>query len=128
MKLLLDTCAFIWLASDRFQLSATAAREIQNNANEIFFSLASAWELCLKVKTRKIELPDKPLPWVSGRLDYWKIRLLEISLEAICQTTELADIHKDPFDRMLVAQARTHGLTIVTPDPFVKKYPVQTLW
>ena len=128
MKLLLDTCAFLWLASDLAQFSEPAAREIQDDANEIFFSHASAWEICLKVRAGKIHLPDKPLPWISGRMKYWKIAPLEISLAAVCQTVELPPVHKDPFDRLLVAQALAHNLAIVTPDPFMQKYAAQIIW
>ena len=128
MNLLLDTCTFIWLASSPNEPSDAAAERIQDTTNELFLSLASGWEICLKSKTRKIQLPDKPLPWILGRLSYWHIKTLELDLQSIAGSAELPDFHKDPFDRMLVAQALTHGLTILTPDPFVRKYSAQTLW
>lgn len=128
MNCLLDTCTFIWLCSDPKSLSKPAAEQIEADDNELFLSLASALEICLKVQTGKIQLPDKPLPWISGRVAYWKIHTLDIGLDVICQSAELPDFHKDPFDRLLVSQAMIRQLTILTPDPLIKKYAVKTLW
>lgn len=128
VRFLLDTCTFLWLASNPGMLSPKAAGQIEIEGNDLFLSMASAWEICLKVGAGKLELTDKPLPWIVERTNYWQINLLNLSLDAVCQSMDLPNHHKDPFDRLLIAQAINNQLTILTPDPLMKKYAVKTLW
>jgi PIN domain nuclease of toxin-antitoxin system len=128
VNLLLDSCSFIWLCSAPAQLSPPATEAIDADNSRLFLSVASAWEISLKVKNGKIRLPDRPWAWITGRAAYWQIEVLDVDLDAVCRSTEVPEIHKDPFDRLLVAHSLIHQLTILTPDPFVRRYPARTLW
>jgi PIN domain nuclease of toxin-antitoxin system len=125
--LLLDTCTFIWLASDPAKLSPAAAKAIDRES-EIQLSDASVWEICLKWQSKKITLPSPPRTWVSEQLRQWRLQSLAIAPEHLFRCTELPDLHKDPFDRLLVAQALSQNLTLVTPDEAIRQYPVSVIW
>jgi len=128
MILLLDTCVFIWLTQEPEKLGAAARTAINDSANSLFFSHASAWEMHLKHHAGKLILPDPPKQWIPQQLAEWKISVLAIHLAAIQRTSDLPDIHRDPFDRLLVAQALEEGLTIVSPDSFFRGYGVPVVW
>lgn len=128
MTPLLDTCTLIWLTSNPKKLSRAATRAIDQAGSRIFFSDASTWEICLKWQGRKLELPAPPRTWLSEQLDRWEIERLPLEQDDFFRTTELPNHHRDPFDRLLVAQAISHGLAIVTPDPAIAAYPVAWIW
>jgi PIN domain nuclease of toxin-antitoxin system len=94
----------------------------------ILLSDASVWELCLKWQAGKVELPAPPRRWIGEQVQAWGIERLPIEPEHCYRTTELPQLHRDPFDRLLVAQAIAHGALIVTPDPAITAYPVACLW
>lgn len=125
--LVLDTCTFIWLTSDPVKISASAAQAI-NREREIRLSDASVWEICLKWQSKKIALPAPPRFWVSEQLQQWGFQSLAIAQEHLFRCTELPDLHKDPFDRLLVSQALAHNATLVTPDEAIRQYPVSVVW
>ena len=128
VKLLLDTCVFIWLTQEPSRISSRAAGALDDQVNDLFLSHASIWEIHLKSAAGKLRLPDAPRAWISQQLALRGVADLQIDLEPVHRTSELPPVHKDPFDRLLVAQALAQGLTILTPDPFIKKYAAQTLW
>lgn len=128
VKLLLDTCSFIWLTSESRKLSAVAARAIDAKSAQLYFSDASTWEVCLKWQTGKLGLPAPPRHWLTEQLDQWFVEVVPLEQEHFFRSTELPAHHRDPFDRLLVAQAIHLGMTVVTPDPAVLQYPVATLW
>lgn len=128
LKLLLDTCALIWLTSDASRLSDAVKGAIDRPATQLFLSGASVWEICLKWSNGKLGLPTPPRAWLPEQLSSWQIRIVPIEPEHLYRTTELAGLHRDPFDRLLVAQAIEGGMTIATPDPAVRAYPVAVLW
>ena len=119
--LLLDTCTFIWLASDPSRLSAEAVTALDSEI-DICLSDTSVWEICLKWQAKKIELPSPPRIWVSEQAKAWHLRRLPIEQEHLFRSVELSDLHKDPFDRILIAQARAEGLLLLTVDKAVAKY------
>jgi PIN domain nuclease of toxin-antitoxin system len=125
--LLLDTCTFIWLASEASRLSAVAVRALDAES-DLFLSDVSIWEICLKWQSKKIELPSPPRTWVSEQARTWSLDSLPIIAEHLYRSIELPDLHRDPFDRLLVSQALTRGATIVTPDPAIHQYPVAVVW
>jgi PIN domain nuclease of toxin-antitoxin system len=125
---LLDTCVFIWLIQEPARISAEAARALDNPANELFLSHGSVWEIHLKHAAGKLQLPAAPRTWISLQLKMRGVLDWPISLASLHQTAELPPIHKDPFDRLLVAQALVESLTILTPDPLIKKYAAPILW
>jgi PIN domain nuclease of toxin-antitoxin system len=128
MKLLVDTHAFLWLILDDPSLSDTARREIRSRDNEVWLSAASGWEIAIKYGLGKLPLPEEPDRYVPRMRRRSGIEPLPIGEAEVCQIHRLPPIHRDPFDRLLVAQANCHGLVIVTDDLVVSRYPVQTLW
>lgn len=126
--MLLDTCAFFWLVAEPRRLSPAARRAIDDPAKSLHLSDASVWELCLKWFARRIRLPSPPRVCIPEQVQRWSLKELRIERGLFYRATELPDLHRDPFDRLLVAQAIETGLTIVTPDEAVRAYPVATLW
>lgn len=128
MKLLLDTCAFVWLVSASDQLGPQARRRLDAHDADLCLSDVSVWELCLKWQAGKLRLPAPPRLWVERQAELWQLERIPLAVEHYYRTTELPDLHRDPFDRLLVAQAIERGMTLVTPDDQVRRYPVATLW
>jgi PIN domain nuclease of toxin-antitoxin system len=128
MTLLLDTCAFIWLTQEPEKLSAAAQAAINDSLNSLVFSHASAWEIHLKHNAGKLVLPEPPRQWIPRQLEEWRISELPIRFGAIQRTSDLPGIHRDPFDRLLVAQALEDGFRIVSPDHYFPDYGVPVVW
>lgn len=128
MRLLLDTCAFLWIAADAAPLSARARALFRSPDNEVFLSVGSAWEIAIKHALGRLPLPQGPERFVPEMRDAHGIASLPIDEETALHLSRLPDLHRDPFDRLLVSQAIVHGLTIVTPDPLVTQYPARTIW
>jgi PIN domain nuclease of toxin-antitoxin system len=129
MKLLLDTHTALWVIDKPALLSAKARKAILNDSNEIFVSVASLWELELKIQAGKLTLPNSAPVFLGEHLRSVGVTTyLPIGLFHIHQLSRLPLIHKDPFDRMLIAQAIAEGLTLVTKDEIVRRYPLATYW
>lgn len=129
MKLLLDTCTFLWMAKDDGgDLSDHAEELCRSPTNELFLSVASAWEIAVKYAAGRLELPSPAPQFVVAERHARGIAALTIDEESALHTLRLPRLHRDPFDRMLVSQAIVHGLTILTPDPLVTQYPARTIW
>ncbi|MGA1194784.1 MAG: type II toxin-antitoxin system VapC family toxin [Kiritimatiellia bacterium] len=127
MNLLLDTCTFIWLCAEPKKLSAKAKSHLRD-AVELGISDVSVMEISLKWQAGKIRLPQPPSYWIEEQSEMHQLRRWPLTRDVICRASELAAFHKDPFDRLLVAQAQTFKLTIVTPDQYIKAYPVSYIW
>jgi PIN domain nuclease of toxin-antitoxin system len=110
VKLLLDTCTFLWLNGELGQLPARVLAACESAENELYLSAASVWEIAVKWGARRLELPEEPALWVPRRREDNGIDPLPVSEEAAAQVAKLPPLHKDPFDRMLVCQAITEGL------------------
>ena len=128
MKLLLDTCTFLWLSQESSKASRAAQSAFLDLSNERYLSAASVWEICLKHSAGKLALKAQPEELLTVFLEFHQTQLLPIDHEAAFHTLRLPKLHTDPFDRLLVAQAILHGLTILTPDPLIRQYPARTLW
>lgn len=128
MKILLDTCSFIWLIRGDPQLSQVAAESIVDPTNEVFLSVVSAWEIGVKFSLGKLELPVAPSVLVPRERSRHGLDSLALVESATLVASELPAHHKDPFDRLLVDQCLSHGLTLVSPDPLLRPYPVPILW
>jgi PIN domain nuclease of toxin-antitoxin system len=128
VKLLLDTCTFLWLALQPARLSAEAARALADPANRLYLSAVSAWEVALLYSLGRVSLQQPLNVFVPAERARPGIEELELEEPAALYLPNLPQLHKDPFDRMLVCQASVHNLMIVTPDPLIRQYPVQTLW
>ena len=128
MKLLLDTCTFLWLNGDVEHLPARVLQALESTENELFLSVASAWEITIKFSAGSLRLPEEPSKWLPSRRELNGIVSMPVSEEATLHLAKLPVFHKDPFDRILVCQAILEGLAIVTPDPLIGQYPVRVLW
>lgn len=128
MKVLLDTCTFLWIVADAPALSRRARELFQSADNEVYLSAASAWEIAVKHGLGRLPLPVQPERFVPDVRERHGIAPLAIDEESALHVSRLPALHRDPFDRMIVAQAIVHGLTILTPDPLVAQYPGRTTW
>jgi len=128
VRLLLDTCTFVWLASASARLSKRARKVLDAVDSELVLSDASVLEICLKWTAGKITLPSPPRVWIEEQADIWHLERAPLAAVHYYRTTELPDVHRDPFDRLLVAHAIEAGLTLVSPDSVLREYPVATLW
>ncbi len=131
MRLLLDTCAFLWLIAEPARLSPGAREAIADPRNECYLSAVSLWEILVKHALGRLEVAANGAD-VAGFLlaqrEAHRIDPLPLDEVAVARLGSLPDHHRDPFDRMLACQALAHGLRIVTPDPLLARYPAQTLW
>ncbi|GDX79552.1 twitching motility protein PilT [Deltaproteobacteria bacterium] len=126
--MLLDTCSFLWLVTDHPDLSARARAAIANPAHPLFLSAASVWEISVKFALGKLALPTPPRILVPAARSLHRIDPLPFD-ETDALTVELLPApHRDPFDRMLIAQAIARGIPILTPDPMFRQYPVALVW
>jgi len=128
VKVLLDTCTFLWLIVGGTELSSRARKLIRDPNNEVYLSSVSTWEIAVKHSVGRIQLPGPIESFIIEMRERHEIRPLELTEEATLQLPKLPDIHRDPFDRMLVCQAITHSLTLVTPDRHIQSYPARILW
>jgi PIN domain nuclease of toxin-antitoxin system len=128
MKLLLDTCTFLWVASGSAALSPRARELFRAPDNEVYLSPASAWEIAIKHSLGRLALPSPPERFVPAERDRHAIDVLPIDEESVLQMARLPMLHRDPFDRLLVCQAIVHGMAVLTSDPLVAQYPVRVLW
>ncbi|HYH41169.1 MAG TPA: type II toxin-antitoxin system VapC family toxin [Burkholderiales bacterium] len=127
MRVLLDTCAFLWLAGGN-ALSPAAAAVIRNPSHEVFLSAVSGWEIVAKYASGRLPLPEPPDRLIQTERQLRGLAALPFDEESALQGLKLPALHRDPFDRMLIAQAIAHGLAIVTPDTAISQYPVRTIW
>lgn len=127
MNLLLDTHAFLWYFQGSSNLSVTARKLIQSKENRIYLSIASLWEIAIKLGLGKLEIPSSfnELQQILVQLE---IEILPIVFIDIEQYLTLPLHHRDPFDRMLVAQSITNSLIIVSQDKQLDSYPIQRFW
>ena len=128
MKILLDTCAFIWITTDAPELSQKARDVFRNPENEVFLSSISVWEIMVKNNIGKLPLPDEPENFIRLKREQHSIETLSLTELAVFHLKKLPKHHQDPFDRMLICQALEHGLTILTSDSKIVQYPVSTIW
>ena len=128
MRLLLDTHAFLWWVADSPALSTRARRAIGVGNHECFLSLASCWEIAIKVGNGKLELPAETGRFLREQLTANRIRELPIELGHVARAGALPFHHRDPFDRLLAAQALEEGLTVVSADPVFRRYGAKRLW
>jgi len=122
VKLLLDTHLLVWVSSSSERLSSAARSLIRNSDNDLFFSAASIWELAIKEGSKKYDVKVDAALLRRGLLDNGYAELPVLSDHAVA-IRSLPNLHKDPFDRILVAQATIEGIALITADPIVARYP-----
>ena len=128
MKLLLDTHTFLWWITDDPQISAKALELMGDSQNDLYWSAASTWEVAIKYALGRLPLPDAPTIFLPAELGKNRIESLPIVDAHACQAGLLPRHHRDPFDRMLVAQAQVETLGIVSNDTKIRLYNVNVYW
>lgn len=128
MRILLDTHALLWAAEGDPRLSTAAAVIIGDGSQELLFSAVSALEIVMKHAGGRLELPDDARAWIRTRVAAFGLIELPITLDHAIEAGTLPRHHRDPWDRLLVAQARIEGVPILTADSMLLKYEVATIW
>jgi PIN domain nuclease of toxin-antitoxin system len=127
--ILLDTCTLLWLALDQSGLSSPAKLRLQEQADSLHVSAISAFEIGQKAASGKLKLKLKPAAWFPRACELHGLQVLSLTAEASLAAAALPVLHKDPFDRLLIATAMTCGFTILTPDEKIRQYPrLKSYW
>jgi PIN domain nuclease of toxin-antitoxin system len=127
MRLLVDTQCWLWMNAAPERLSPPVRRQIERNDTELFFSAASAWEIAIKFALGKLPLPEPPAKYVPNRLRLTRTAVLAITDRHALHVADLPSHHRDPFDRLIIAQAQIERLRILTADPQFDSYDVDVL-
>jgi len=128
MKCLLDSHAFLWAVTKDRRISTAAEGLFTNGRNELLLSAASVWEILVKVQIGKLLLPLPAGIYLRRQLAANEVQVLPVRFEHVLRLEQLPLHHRDPFDRIIVAQALEEKLPIVTCDPWFAKYPVKVMW
>jgi PIN domain nuclease of toxin-antitoxin system len=128
MRLLLDTHAFLWWVDGASPVGRRAQVALASPENEVFLSLASCWEMAIKIGLGKLRVPGKLDVFVREQLRRNAFSLLDLELRHVVRVAELPFHHRDPFDRLLAAQALEEELALVSTDRLFRKYGVTVVW
>jgi PIN domain nuclease of toxin-antitoxin system len=128
MKVLLDTCTFLWAVRDPSALSDVAKKLILATENEIYVSAVTSWEIAVKYSIGKLTLSSAPHIYVPTERKRHGLTALMLDEDSALAVGKLPPLHSDPFDRMLICQAITNGMTLLTPDEQIHRYAVSLAW
>ena len=128
MKYLLDTHAFLWFISNDERLSKNANALIRDRRNELYFSSASAWEISIKAGLGRLSIPDEMESFLLDQLSENGFLSLPITIPHAAYIRKLPGIHKDPFDRILIAQSVIEKLPLISRDRTIKQYDLNIIW
>lgn len=128
MKLLLDTQCWLWWFSEPEKLNPEAIEKIADETNEIWLSVASIWEIGIKVAIGKLPLPEQIDDYIATRTIQLGAKSLDITVSHALRAAALPLLHRDPFDRMLIAQAQNENMTLVSADSMFSQYEVPLIW
>jgi PIN domain nuclease of toxin-antitoxin system len=128
VNLLLDTHSFIWFVEDNPSLSSHARRLIEEPTNDVFLSIASVWEMAIKVSLGKLDLSQPFDLFIPNQLLLNDITLLDITVSHTLRVATLPFHHRDPFDRLLIAQSLVEGMPLISIDSIFDAYSVNRLW
>jgi PIN domain nuclease of toxin-antitoxin system len=128
MKYLLDTHTFLWWITDSELLSDLARNVIREGRNSLLLSAASGWEIAIKVGIGRLDLSDAPEKMIPEQMSLNDIQGLPIHMSHVLHVHSLPRHHRDPFDRLLVAQCQLEQLPIITSDPQISSYDVEIVW
>jgi PIN domain nuclease of toxin-antitoxin system len=128
LRVLLDTHIFLWWITDDSRLIANVRDIITDGTNELLLSVASCWEIAIKAQLGRIDLPDKPDKFIAEQLSLNAIISLPILAIHALNVFNIPSLHRDPFDRIIISQAMTESLPIITSDPVFEQYGIETIW
>jgi len=128
VNVLLDTHAFLWAVTGDRRLSSPARTLIEDGENQVFLSAVSMWEIVLKARAGKLHVEGSVAKVLEEQMRQARISPLAIYPAHVLRVAALPPIHKDPFDRLLIAQAQAENLALVTRDPEIRRYTVQVIW
>jgi PIN domain nuclease of toxin-antitoxin system len=128
MRVLLDTHTLLWWGLDDVRLSTIARDVISDGTNDVIVSVASIWEVAIKTTKQRLQLPEPVDGFVDKRLRRNRWTALPIHAAHSTRAGSLPKIHGDPFDRILIAQSQIEDLPILTTDPAIMRYDVETIW
>jgi PIN domain nuclease of toxin-antitoxin system len=128
LKVLFDTHAFLWAISDDERLSSSAGRIFTDPTNQVLLSAASAWEILVKAETGRLPFPRPAGPYLRNQLRKTATAVLPVQLSHVLRLENLPHHHRDPFDRMILAQAIEEEIPVVSADSKFALYPVELLW
>lgn len=128
MKYLLDTGIVIHSQIAPLKLNRRAIQLLEDRSSALYLSAASSWEIAIKAGRGKLALPERASQFVARTIQLMSLHSLDITHTHVAELERLPHYHRDPFDRMLVAQARAEDLVLLTADHNLEKYPVETIW
>ena len=128
MDALLDTHTFLWWNVNDPRLSLFVREIISDGRNSIYLSAASAWEIAIKTSRGRLILPEPPDRYVTSRMSMNNFQALPIQMSHALHVFMLPDLHRDPFDRLLIAQCQLENLPLLSSDPIISQYDVNVLW
>lgn len=127
MRILLDTQVWLWMLASPERLGAAARALVEDSANVLLLSAVSSWEIAIKYALGRLDLPESPESYVPGRMRTSGVTPMSIQHSHTLRVAALAPHHRDPFDRLLVAQALVEDVPILTSDPVFSHYGIETL-
>jgi PIN domain nuclease of toxin-antitoxin system len=127
LRILVDTQCWLWMAASPAKLSRQARSLVESTEHELLFSAASAWEIAIKHALARLSLPEPPVRYVPTRMEILRTVPLPIEHDHVLRVAMLPPHHRDPFDRVLVAQAQTEDLPILTSDRIFEEYEVTVI-
>jgi PIN domain nuclease of toxin-antitoxin system len=128
VKYLLDTNVLIQSLVSKPKLNRTALTILEDDSSELYLSAVSAWEIMIKAGTGKLALPERPAEFVARAMRIMSLQSLDITYSHALATEDLPNYHRDPFDRMLIAQTRAEGMVLLTLDRVLERYKVEQLY
>lgn len=128
MNFLLDTHCWLWWLFEPEKLSDLAQETIADRKHQLYLSAASIWEIGIKYANGKLPLPQSPNQWISQQIAEDQLNVVDIKSTHAVEASALPLHHRDPFDRMLIAQSSLEQLVIITIDPYFSQYDIQVIW
>lgn len=127
MRVLLDTSCWLWMVAASDRLGVRARAILEDRQNELLFSAASSWEIAIKYAIGKLSLPERPDRYVPSRMDATGVTPLRVEHSHVLAVVELPLHHRDPFDRLLIAQADIEGIPVLTSDGAFSDYAIEVM-
>ncbi len=128
LRILLDTHVWLWMNGAVGRLPADTREVLADGENELFLSAASVWEIAIKVKTGRLAIPQSPERYIPSRMTRNRVSPLSIHQDHALRAAALPEHHRDPFDRMLIAQALAEDLKLMSADRRLRRYDLDLLW